>query len=138
MDDNLKREIDQLYRTVNVLRAAVTKLQLESAGHQQKVEKIERWAKDFVHALEKRHVHQKAEIDELYRCAEAMARKHDIEFDILRNQLVETTSHANLALDKLYPKQLGFEKEIYKIIGDPVWGRNPPKISGEPTIRTKS
>lgn len=134
MQDQLKLEIDRLHRTMNVLREAVTKLQQDKAQQQREIDDLRNWASGFVGTLRQHHAHQKAEVDELYRCAEAAAHK----IDFIGRELIRTIGHADLALHKLYPKQLAFEEEVAKIIGDPALGKDTTALPNDPDTRTKS
>jgi hypothetical protein len=146
MDDRTKIEIDQLYRSVNVLRQAVTQLQQESAEHRRELDEFYKWSNRFAGAVREHSDHQKAEIDELYRWANVTADSgkakterldhhgrlldnHDGLLNHLGSICMELEDQVCAIMGRLFPKYHAIVARIRKLIGSPDYSGPPFDLS---------
>lgn len=142
MDERLKLEIDRLYRTVNVLRQAVTQLQQESAEHRRELDELSNWGTRFAGAVKEHYDHQKAEIDELYRWANVTAEggtakterldrhskllnSHDGLLNLLLGLCFELEDQVEALMRRLFPKYHAILARFRKLIGSPDYSTSP-------------
>jgi hypothetical protein len=135
MDERSKLEIDQLYRTVNVLRRAVTELQNENAAQRRQLHEFHNWSNRFARAVKEHYDHQKAEIDELYRWANVTAKAGEHKtrrldhisksLNSLTNTCWELEDQVFPLMDRLFPKHHAIMECFRKLIGNPSY-ETPP------------